>query len=57
MTVEQLMQRLRELPPHAMVYAFDPDTGDMEPVTGFTIEAGDEGKGLLPMVDLHTDDM
>lgn len=57
MTVQQLMQRLSQMPPQAMVYALDPDTGNMEPVTGMTITSGDEDQGLLPMVDLHTDDL
>ncbi len=57
MNVTDLINRLKECPPDAMVYAFDPDTGDMEPVTGLTSTEGNGGNGLLPMVDIHTDDM
>lgn len=56
MTVTELIERLSACPPDAMVYAFDADTRELEPVTGLTATEGNEEHGLLPMVDLHTDD-
>jgi len=57
MTAADLILMLQQLPPDAVVQAFDADTGDYEPVTGMTAEpaaADTQGKAL---VTLHTDDM
>lgn len=51
MKVADLVLRLQQLPPHAEVLAFDPDTGLHEPITGYTAEDG------ARRIELHTDDM
>jgi hypothetical protein len=51
MTVAELVQRLRALPDQdAVVLAFDPDAGEIVPVTGM-VYGGNDG-----VVELQTDD-
>lgn len=49
MKVADLVLRLQQLRPDAEVMAFDPDTGQQEPITGYVFDD--------LTVELHTDDM
>lgn len=51
MKVADLVLRLQQLPPNAEILAHDADTGQLEPVSGYTYEPGD-----VPTVELCTDD-
>lgn len=56
MFVRDLIDQLSKAPKDAMAYAFDPDTGQHEPITLLYVCPGNPAAHVLPMVQMETDE-
>jgi len=55
MTIKELIERLKEYPEDTIVLAFDGETGEMEDITGFLFQPGDN-KQIISSLEICTDD-